>query len=250
MGYRVFTHNLKCCIIICLIVMILLYNYITYRPFAIYDNFDNNRNDDNIIGYIHVCQIGEWTKSYDLLMNSLKMYGLYDRTNEIRVGVVNETGELINDSRFQDSKIKIVYVGKNIEYERPTLLHMKSSCTTDTNGTLYYYLHTKGIQHFNTKNEPAVLKWINSMLYWNIQLWKNAVTKLQTYETYGCNYNNIHYSGNFWWATADHVKKLSDTIPEYYTAPEDWILTNNDNMYCVNNCGSDFLTPYPANFYK
>jgi len=204
----------------------------------------------NIIGYIHVCQKGGWKKSFRLLMKYLKQYGLYDNVKEIRIGVINDTGILIQDEILNDEKIRIVYVGKSEEYERPTLLHMKQSSYTDDSNTLYFYLHTKGIKHFDTKFENVVVNWIEDMLYWNIQLWENAIETLRNYETYGCNYNGYHYAGNFWWANVQHLQKLPQTIPDGYTAPEDWILTNKDNLYCVHNCGDNFVDPYPQELYS
>jgi hypothetical protein len=205
-------------------------------------------SENKIICYFHVCQKGEWGKSFDIIFNKIKSSGLYDNTNEIRLGILTENGEYIHDTRFDDPKIKIIYNGKYEEYERPTLLHMRKSSDTETN-TKYYYLHTKGIKHFGTENENTVVNWINTMLYWNITKWKYAVEKLNTYETYGCHYNNIHYAGNFWWATSEHIKKLSDNIPDYYTAPEDWVLTNKDNMYCAHNCGENHKLPYKKGLY-
>lgn len=207
------------------------------------------KNKKKIIGYIHVCQKGQWEKSFDLLMDSIKTSKLYANTHEIRIGVVS-TSEMIDNVRFNDSKIKIIHRGKDTSYERPTLLHMKKSSSTDPKGTLYYYLHTKGIRWFQTKHEAEVVKWIKSMLTCNIINWREAVSILKQKETYGCNYNNIHYAGNFWWATRDHIRKLSDKIPKYYTAPEDWVLTNDDNLYCANNCGTTFKLPYSDNLYK
>ena len=136
---------------------------------------------NTIIGYIHVCQKGNWQKSYDILMNAIKKDGLYEKVKEIRVGVVNDEGRLIEDKRFEDPKIKIIYIGKSKNYERPTLLHMKQYSFIDSPDTLYFYLHTKGIRHFGTKNEPIVLKWMKDMLYWNIQLWKKAVDTIRNY---------------------------------------------------------------------
>jgi hypothetical protein len=78
---------------------------------------------------------------------------------------------------------------------------------------------------------------------------KKSFNTLKKYETYDCNYNKIHYSGNFWWSTIKHIKKLPNYIEDYYTAPEDWILINKDNMYCENNCNDNFKSPYPDNFY-
>ncbi len=214
------------------------------------EGFGSMNTDANIIGYIHVCQKGEWRKSYDLLMSSIKDSGLYENIKEIRLGVVSENSKLIEDDRFNDTKVRVVCTGKVEEYERPTLLHMKKSSNEDPGDTLYFYLHTKGIRWWGTKHETKVVEWIRSMLDCNITNWENAVKILETSETYGCNYNGGHYSGNFWWATAKHIRKLSDIIPEYYTAPEDWVLTNKDNMYCYQNCGDKYVSPYDPEMYK
>lgn len=226
-----------------LLVIILYYSYSKDIEFM--------SDNKNIIGYFHVCQKENWEKSYDLIFDSIKKSGLYDVVKEIRIGVLNDNGSLIYDERFNDDKIKIVHIGKSDEYEIPTLLHMKKFSEIDSEDTYYFYLHTKGIRHYNTKNEKKILDWINDMLYWNITRWKTAIEKLKYYETYGCNYNNIHYSGNFWWATSKHVKKLPNTIGKLYTDPEDWILLNKDNLYCVNNCYDDnYIAPYPEGLYK
>jgi hypothetical protein len=52
--------------------------------------------------------------------------------------------------------------------------------------------------------------------------------------------NNVYYSGNFWWTNKYHLTKLPDKIDTYYTAPEDLILLNKDNIFCSSNCGKDF----------
>jgi hypothetical protein len=235
------------------------------RKYKTKKNKSRKHVSNNIVGYIHVCQKGQWRKSYDILMDSIKKYGLYDRLSELRVGVVNDKGILEEDKRLEDPKIKIIYIGKSNNYERPTLLHMKQYSFIDSPNTLYFYLHTKGIRHFGTKNEANVVKWMNDMLYWNIQLWKKAVDILQKYDTYGCNVSkrNNHYSGNFWWTTVKHVQTLPNKIPEYYTAPEDWITLNthffnynkafseNNIMgYCANNCEPDYEEPGNKEYAK
>lgn len=200
-----------------------------------------------LIGYIHVCQKGEWERSYDLLMNCIKKYGLYENVQEIRVGVVNEKGKLIKNDRFNDPKINIIYIGKEEEYERPTLLHMRKSSIKED--VFYFYLHTKGISHYHTIYEKPVLNWIKDMLYWNIELWKKAVSILEKKNTYGCNFNGRHYSGNFWWATSKHIQTLPSKILAYYIAPEDWIHSKLSNIYCVHNCIPNFKLPYPKKLY-
>jgi len=205
--------------------------------------------NSNIVGYIHVCQKEGWKRSFDILMDSIKISKLYDNVDEIRIYVVNNESGLIDDDRFNDNKFKVIYLGKSDQYERPTLLHLRNASFTDPENTKYFYLHTKGLRQFNTKNEKVTLDWINNMLDCNIINWKNAVSKLDTFDTFGCNYNDLHYSGNFWWATNSHIRQLPDSIPDDYIAPENWVLLKNDNMFCQNNCGKNYKALYTEDMY-
>ena len=185
-----------------------------------------------IIGYIHICQKGEWKRSFNMLINSIRQSNLYDNTSVIRIGIVNDGSSLIKDSILQDSKFQVMYLGKSSQYERPTLLHMRASANTDPADTLYYYLHTKGLRHFGKKEEPNVISWINLMLYWNIIRWKYATEILKTFSTYGCEFMGNHYSGNFWWATSSHIKLLPNRIETFYVAPEYWICKVMNKPFC------------------
>ena len=179
-----------------------------------------------IVGYIHICQKGEWKRSLGMIIRSLKKTGLYETSHIIRLGIVSDDGDLKPDPILDEPKFEIAHIGKSKEYERPTLLHMKKSADTDPSDTLYYYLHTKGIKHFGTDKEQNVIDWIELMLYWNIERWDLAVQALKTYDMYGCNHIHGHYSGNFWWATIQHVKKLHKSIGNGYCDPEMWAPTH------------------------
>lgn len=203
-----------------------------------------------IIGYIHICQKGDWKKSLDLLLNSIKVSKLYESTKVIRLGLVNDLGTIIEDDILKDSKFDIIYVGKSCEYERPTLYHMRKKSIEEIN-TNYFYLHTKGIRHFGSKYEQQIIDWINLMLYWNIENWKIAIEKLKVYDTYGCNDLYVHYSGNFWWAKSSHIKKLPTVIASYYTACEDWVQTIRINKYTVYNSGiNHYKDHFPRKYYS
>ena len=205
----------------------------------------------NIIGYFHICQIGEWKRSFDLIMNYIKNYGLYDHTTEIRCGILNDSGVIIPDKRLECEKFKIIYVGNCNEYERPTLLHMKRTADSnaDSPNTCYWYLHTKGLRHFNTPKESFVIDWIKVMLYWNIRRWRTAIEKLDHHDTYGCNnFLNVFYSGNFWWANNSHIKQLPGFIEEHYTAPEGWILKKKDNLCNIFSSGLEGEGHYNQNY--
>ena len=194
----------------------------------------------NIIGYFHICQKDNWERSFDIMMDAIKKSGLYDVTSEIRCGVVNDRGVVKFNYRFDDPKLNIVAAGYSSEYERVTLLHMREHSESDPPNTSYWYVHTKGIRHFGTHVEANILDWINLLLYWNVHKWKIAISSLNSYDTYGCNgilwqghlHQHLHYSGNFWWANSDHIKRLPNSIGETYTDPEFWICVNEPKMWC------------------
>lgn len=218
-----------------------------------------------IIGYIHVCQKKGWHFTFDMIMRTMRSSKLYDNVAELRISVVSDNGLFQDDPRLHDPKMTIVYKGRSEEYERPTLLYIKQRCMQDPPNTLYFYTHTKGISHFGTDKEQNVIDWIQLMLYWNIERWETAVSIVSQarYWTYGCNHTGIHYSGNFWWSKPSHIRQLSDHIPDYYTAPEDWVTMLYYGMqkvpihreyYNVFMSGlqgmGHYTTPYPASNYR
>lgn len=164
-------------------------------------------------------------RSFDMIFSKIKESGLYSNVKEIRLSILSDGNEFTDDDRFHHDKMTIVYKGRSEEYERPTLLHIRSQSENDPENTYYFYVHTKGLRHFETDQEENVLDWIKLLLYWNIENWKMAITILSKphYWTYGCNHTGIHYSGNFWWSKPSHIRRLSTSIPDYYTAPENWV---------------------------
>jgi hypothetical protein len=182
----------------------------------------------SIIGYIHICQKGRWYKSFDMIMNAIKESGLYERTLEIRVGIVNDYNEIIMDSRFEDPKIKIVTYGPAHLYERVTLNHMiKFSINEETQ---YWYAHTKGIKYFDSDNLHSInciTDWIKIMIHFNFLEWEKATQSLLSFDTYGCEFQEPpvpHYSGNFWWANSQYIRTLPSEIGVEYCDPEFWLL--------------------------
>jgi hypothetical protein len=190
-----------------------------------------------VIGYIHICQKGNWMKSFDMIWNAITKYGLYDKSEEIRCGIVNDDGILMEDERLKDKKIKIVHVGKSEEYERATLHDMAKQ--SDNEDVLYYYLHTKGLKYWGTYREKNVERWIDMMLYFNIEHWNKCYDTLLTnkWDVYGVDYwdGNNHkeidaesFDGNFWWATSSYIRRLDKTIGPRYGDTEHWIMTKDD----------------------
>lgn len=213
-----------------------------------------------IIGYIHICQKGEWKRSLSMILDAILYSGLYEVIQEIRCCIVNDMSILIPDEILNYPKLNIVYVGYSHEYERPTLLHMRNSVIKDKNDTQYFYCHTKGLRWFGTLQEPFIIDWIKLLLYWNIEKWKYAVVKLKDHDTYGCNYyiqdniNPSHYSGNFFWTTHTYLSSLPQTIGPNYNDPEFWLCLKNPNYFNAFSSGLEgmghYTKLYPENCYK
>jgi len=102
------------------------------------------------------------------------------------------------------------------------------------------------------------LDWINLLIYWNIEKWKDAILALDTYDTYGCNFykndnvNPDHYSGNFFWVSSEHLKKLNTIIGPKYNDPEFWLFNTLSYNYfeIYNSKINHYELPYPSYLYK
>jgi len=212
-----------------------------------------------MIIYIHICQKGEWQRSWCMLIEQIKDSGLYDKCEQIRCGILSDTAKTQMNDLFIDPKISIVYNGYCAEYERPTLLHMREAAINNESDE-FFYCHTKGIQWYGTPHEENVLDWIKLLIYWNIELWRTATDKLKNYDTYGCNITTgngqwpLHYSGNFFWATGNYLKRLPSIISEGYTDPEFWICSANPQYFNAFSSGHEggghYICRYPEEKYR
>jgi hypothetical protein len=95
------------------------------------------------------------------------------------------------------------------EFECPTLKVLKDTCDNVEEPFAALYIHHKGVRHLNN---PAVLDWRKYMEYFNIEQWRICVNRLENgWDTVGVDWKQqptLHYSGNFWWARSDYIKKL------------------------------------------
>jgi len=209
----------------------------------------------SIVINIHICQKGLWTIPFDMIMSEIKSSGLYNECKEIRLGIVNDNGVVIDNKRFNDPKIKIISWGYSDNYERVTLHNMiKSSQLEDVQ---YLYCHTKGIKYFesnDTHTKNCVMDWIKLLIHFNIKKWITASQCLMKYDTYGCEFSRKpkkHYSGNFWWANSQYIRTLPKVIGNEYCDPEFWLL-QRDKVLMMNifSSGIDAGDHYRIRFPK
>ena len=207
-----------------------------------------------IVGFLHICQKTHWEKSFDIIFNIVKSNGLYENSSVIYCVIVNDYGEIIDDDRFHQDKIKLVYAGHSSIYERATMYFMRE-LSEKCEPSYYWYAHTKGISHYGSNIEENVIDWIVFMCYWNFKLWRKAINTLENVDVCGCNFlqhgTNPHFSGNFWWAKSDYVKKLPTIIDDSYWAPEFWVFKANPSFHELCNSHVDqYSSTYKPHRYE
>lgn len=190
-----------------------------------------------IIVYIHLCQKPYWHVTFNKIMSALRESELYDNLQEIRLGIVNDHGQINDDPSFHDPKISTVFFNHSSMYERATLLHMRRSAANDN--AQYLYVHSKGLKYLDGSQgehkKNCVMDWVDLMLHWNVYNWRLASEKLFSHDVYGCEFfcgPEKHFSGNFWWANSHYVNTLPEHIGPEYCDPEFWICKRDKVIIC------------------
>jgi len=197
--------------------------------------------------YIHICCINNYKELVLEHLEKIKESGLYDVVDEIRFCVLGQIDEtLIKD------KIKLwAYSNDNSLYEKFTINTIRNDCMKEDMNVLY--LHTKGVTKPNNK---MVKSWVDYLCYFNIGQYKKCLELLETNDTVGVNLQDIHwqqlhYSGNFWWSKSQYIKKLGVCPNQHYNDPEFWLTKDRVGKYISlwhSNC-PHYSAIYPPENY-
>lgn len=141
------------------------------------------RNTKELAVFYHVGQLGTWRMVDVEIMDALERSGLRSCADHF---VRNECGPET--------------------FEFPTLdLLCEYAATNDAH---ILYLHTKGV----TQPRQSIDDWRACLLHWTVHRWRDCVEKLNAgYDAVGINEMATpvrHFQGNFWWATAKHIRTL------------------------------------------
>jgi GR25 family glycosyltransferase involved in LPS biosynthesis len=196
--------------------------------------------------FIHSCHVKQIGLSIlENLIQNIRDCGL----KEIEVIVLN-VGEPIEI----DLPVKVVQISSDIKaFEILSINYIRDYC--ETNDCTVLYIHTKGINHLNNGRLSKVEDWKNMMLYFLLHRHKDCLHLLNTYDVVGCNYNEKplpHFSGNFWWATSKHIRKLKPIeIGSPRHKAEWWLFTQPVNYYCIHHSKiNHYMKNYPKELYR
>ena len=199
--------------------------------------------------YLHICCIHNWEEVFTKLLNDIKRSGLYDKIEKIRCAVLTEKG--VSDELFQDPKIELLGVHRNLNlYEQATLHPLYEHAQQEEFYVLY--LHTKGVRHNNTN--PCIIDWVNYLSYFNIEKHETCIQGLETHDTVGVNLQNdpcVHYSGNFWWSKSSHIRTLQKCEYTCYNSPEFWVTSVPGKFLNLASSNvNHYNQRYPPSLYR
>ena len=204
-----------------------------------------------ILGFWHIGAVGGWRRiareQYDKLVTS----GLYAATDHIVVGFIG--GKDLEDDLdipiLSDGKFTVFSTVDVTDYEFPTLARLWQTAQERTAPYLCYYFHTKGASHEGEAHQRTTNAWRAYMEFFNLERWADCVAALERHETCGVELQcqGHHYSGNFWWATSEYIKKLPDGW-QYWrdnrtnrVAAEGYVCLASPRAYC--------FCDFPQNLY-
>jgi predicted O-methyltransferase YrrM len=197
----------------------------------------------DVRGFLHVCCMGAFREVTWEIVHALLESGLYNRSVAIQLGVLGDDAQqLVVETLIRPfERFRIAFRSSDIgKYEFPTLGLLQDVCQTWTGPV--YYLHTKGVTH--SPYDQYIRYWRQLMLDEVVTNHELCLAELTAADAVGTNWRGNHYSGNFWWAQASHIRRLPDIralqrFPRPLTAHPVW----NQRLQC-----EFWLTMTPGRF--
>ena len=217
-----------------------------------------------ICGHIHVAIIGNWWIILQQILDSVETSGLRAATSSICISVVGGSQDDVCRIRRAYSRpgTHAKWAATSVvRAEYPTLIQIYSCARQTADVRFHWYAHTKGVSHYGMPCAANVADWLQLLVYFNILKWRDRYDNLNTHDICGVNWREYpwpHFSGNFWWARSDYVRRLIHpddargicTFGDRYGA-EAWIGTGDPVLYCCHESGIDhYKQPYPSSLYR
>ena len=208
------------------------------------NNFQIN-NYKEIVVLFFVSSYGESSElRFTTQINRIVSSGLYDASEKMLCFVCGNNRNIITKLASLD-KIQIIQTKEN---------KMEKFCFDSYKDYIvnireynFVYLHTKGGSHDITNS--YINDWCELCNYFTIDMWKLNLILLEYYSCVGMNlmkYPQSHFSGNFWWATGEHLYNLEEPIGNKYLDPEMYLL---NKLKIINN-HDKIYQPNPLCLYK
>ena len=226
----------------------------------------------SIKGFIHCYAVNNWRRVLREQLAYIQKSGLSRQTAEIFILILsNKSVRFRPPSGFLcPTKIHVITPQKNNSHantlelgESHTLLeiYLSSLQLKANEEMLYWYIHGKGVSRYKDSSYPNAANWRRLCESIVIGKHRECVEILSTKDIDACGpllntiYHWPHFSGNFWWVRASHVKKLfhpfiyadefaeSEKLPKRMAA-EAWILSGGGRAEDMFYVAEAFESPW------
>lgn len=212
--------------------------------------------------FIHTANIEGSVKRVTQFLQLIESSQLLNAVDKIFLSYV---GNKTNAYQGLHKSLIVLHASPNIaDFELPTINMLWNYAKLNSNNKILY-LHTKAI---GKPINDCIEDWIEYMLYFCVEKWKECVGLLDTNDTVGVDLLDtpvLHYSGNFWWANSSYIDWLPSPYEfnnlEKYPNPlnsvrhnqEFWICYLHKSHACLwqsnINCFERHRHRYPRHFY-
>ena len=209
--------------------------------------------------FYHVFPGDNWEDMYLEQLGALVASKLYEQLDHLYIGFNGSLDLLSLPSKA------VACENQNKQEETDTLRALHNWCK-DNDDAVVLYMHTKGVSRRTQYTDD----WRHLMEFFCIHQWENCINHLILGESelqppsdiVGVNWQehtsmgwHPHFSGGFWWATAEYIASLSD---EYFDEPnrywrEFWIGTGDPivtNLWESNLNRKDIAMHYTQPYAK
>ena len=194
--------------------------------------------------FYHVYAAGAWAEPVNEHIAALVGAGF---SGQITVGLVGPPADRAVARKRLASRLAALYdspvdwVEQDVGYEQVTLAALRDWVRASSGDAAVLYAHTKGA-HDNSEWNSC---WRRSMTRRVVGDWRRCVGILSGgYDTVGCHWLTSEdsvppshlvelpfYGGNFWWATADYLRRLPSVAMDSRFDAETWIGRTDPRAY-------------------
>lgn len=209
-----------------------------------------------VVVFVHVAVVSGLDPVLVDELLALEESGLYAEAESVTITVVGEIKHvqevLSSFPKVRFSKVRTVQVSSDPSlFEKPSINFIQRYAENQSLiGTEKHvlYMHTKGVYAETGASIPKWY-WRHVMQFWLLDHHEYARSLLSLgYDAVGVNAvhghlkkealfqgNDVHYSGNFWWASTDYLSKLeqiTDAKPDFFSRcqAENWILSGTPDI--------------------
>ncbi len=204
-----------------------------------------------------VCFIHSYTRNGDgtilsEILDTLAGTGLLSRLDRLYIINVGDDAALPSRFAHDSHRIKLINFSPDASSGETSTLNLIRTFSTFQPDTRVLYLHTKGAAH----DPPSanVADWRRMLLHFLVEKHDHARAALEAHDVVGCNlleHPARHFSGNFWWAHARHLKSLPTVPMDNRHEAEWWVLdTSHVRVASLHDSGiNHYAKPYPRRMY-